>query len=275
MNTELGSAGFAAPDVIPHPSLTDARCAKHNRRVSRLSIGEFRLSCIWQHRFIPRILIATPFTLGYVAILICTTLYLNYGRRDLVDKMLALSSTDLPNLAKHLVSPFLTSTIWAADEPGASSFIDLAVTTLIFCAIVASLERRVGSGRTALVFFTGHIVATVLTLIVTAVATANDMQPASAAHWLDVGVSYGFFAAWGALIVLRRGYSRFVTALALEGMIALIYFTDTMPPFPSMLTTLGHLSAAHLGMIFWRQLLRFRDHQKLETHEAVVEISSE
>lgn len=206
-----------------------------------------------------------PFTSGYVALLVGTTLYLNYGSRALVDKMLAVSSTNLSNLANHPLSPFLTSALWAADEPGTSSFINLAVTTLIFCAIVASMERRIGSRRTALVFFTGHIVATILTLAVTAVAIAIGAQSTSAAHWLDVGVSYGFFAVWGALTVLRKGYSRLATVAALEGLIALIYFTDTLPPFPSTLTTLGHFFAAHLGMIFWRRLLRFRGVTALTT----------
>jgi hypothetical protein len=86
--------------------------------------------------------------------------------------------------------------------------------------------------------------------------------PKSDGHWLDIGVSYGFFTTAGALVFLVPGRQRLWALLAVETFIALIYLTDDPTTMGSVVTLLGHAIAAHLGLLCWGPWLRRRELNK-------------
>jgi hypothetical protein len=191
----------------------------------------------------------TPFTFGYLVVLLGTTLLLRFASATLTNKLLLLSSTDAHNLWRRPLTSLLTSALWLAD----GGWLTYAA---IFAVLVAPLERRFGAGRTALVFFSGHVLATLATELPVMALISNGVLPTSAGHWLDIGVSYGFFTTAGALVFQLRGRLRLAAVAALELFIALIYVTDDPSSLESIVTVLGHLCAAQFGLLFWGARLR-------------------
>lgn len=192
---------------------------------------------------------ATPFTFGYLVLLLGTTLVLEYADPAVGARLLQLSSTDAHNLWHRPLTSLLTSALWV---PG-GSWLGYA---LIFAIAVAPLERRFGTRRTATVFFSGHVVATLATEIPVMALISAGLLPASAAHWLDVGVSYGFFTTAGALVLLLAGRVRIAAVAAMEVFIVVVYLSDDPASLDAVVTTLGHVVAAHFGLLFWGRRLR-------------------
>jgi len=191
----------------------------------------------------------TPFTFGYLVVLLATTLLLEFADPAVTDRLLQLSSTDAHNLWRRPLTSLLSSAIWL---PGESWL----VYALIFAIAVAPLERRFGARRTALVFFSGHIVATLATELPVMALISAHVLPNSAGHWLDIGVSYGFFTTAGALVFLLRGRARPVALAVMEAFIAVIWLSDDPTTLESVVTLLGHAFAAHFGLLFWGPRLR-------------------
>ncbi len=191
----------------------------------------------------------TPFTFGYLMVLLATTLLLKFADPALTGQLLRLSSTDAHNLWRRPLTSLLTSALWLSDE-GWLAYV------VIFTITVAPLERRFGARRTALVFFSGHVLATLATELPVMALISSGMLPSSAGRWLDIGVSYGFFTTAGALVFLLRGRWRITALVALEAFIALIWLTDDPIGLDSVVTLAGHAFAAHFGLLFWGRRLR-------------------
>ncbi len=199
-------------------------------------------------RFVPNPR-STPFTFGYLVVLLGTTLLLRFADPAVTTRLLELSSTDAHNLWRRPVTSLLTSAIWLSDQ----SWLVYAV---IFAIAVAPLERRFGARRAALVFFSGHVLATLVTELPVMALISAHVLPNSAGHWLDIGVSYGFFTTGGALVFLLRGRARLVALLTMEAFIAVIWLGDDPAGLDSVVTLLGHAFAAHFGLWFWGPRLR-------------------
>jgi hypothetical protein len=197
----------------------------------------------------------TPFTFCYLVVLFETTLVLKLANPVLSARLLALSSTDAHNLWRRPLRALLTSALWLNGEPWLPYVV-------IFALAVAPLERRIGSLRAAGVFFSGHVVATLATELPILWAIRAGALPKSDGHWLDIGVSYGFFTTAGALVFLVPGRQRLWALLAVETFIALIYLTDDPTTMGSVVTLLGHAIAAHLGLLCWGPWLRRRELNK-------------
>ncbi len=193
----------------------------------------------------------TPFTFGYLVVLLATTLLLEFADPAVTDRLLQLSSTDAHNLWRRPLTSLLSSAIWL---PGESWL----VYALIFAIAVAPLERRFGARRTALVFFSGHIVATLATELPVMALISAHVLPNSAGHWLDIGVSYGFFTTAGALVCLLPGRARLLALAAMEAFIAAIWLSDDPAALDSVVTLLGHAFAAHFGLLVCGPWLRER-----------------
>jgi hypothetical protein len=193
----------------------------------------------------------TPFTFGYLVVLLATTLLLEFADPAVTDRLLQLSSTDAHNLWRRPLTSLLSSAIWL---PGESWL----VYALIFAIAVAPLERRFGARRTALVFFSGHIVATLATELPVMALISAHVLPNSAGHWLDIGVSYGFFTTAGALVFLLHGRARLPALAAMEAFIAAIWLSDDPAALDSVVTLLGHAFAAHFGLLVCGPWLRER-----------------
>jgi hypothetical protein len=191
----------------------------------------------------------TPFTFGYLVLLLGTTLLLKFADPALTGRLLQLSSTDAHNLWRRPLSSLVTSAIWLSDE----SWLAYVV---IFTIAVAPLERRFGARRTATVFFSGHVLATLVTELPVMALISAHVLPNSAGHWLDIGVSYGFFTTAGALVFLLRGRPRLWALAAVEAFIAVIYLSDDPSSLDAVVTLLGHAVAVHFGWLFWGPRLR-------------------
>jgi hypothetical protein len=192
---------------------------------------------------------STPFTFGYLVLLLGTTLVLKFADPAVTARLLQLSSTDAHNLWRRPLTSLLTSALWLSDA-------GWLVYVVIFAIAVAPLERRFGARRTAAVFFSGHVLATLGTELPVMALISAGVLPHSAGHWLDIGVSYGFFTTAGALVFLLRGRVRLGALAALETFVAVVYLSEDPAALDSVVTLLGHAFAAHFGLLFWGPWLR-------------------
>ncbi|HET6499743.1 MAG TPA: rhomboid-like protein [Amycolatopsis sp.] len=195
--------------------------------------------------------LSTPFTFWYLVVLLATTIVLRVVDDRVAHRLLALSSTDALNLWRRPFMSLVTSALWISD----SGWI---VYVLIFALAVAPLERRVGAAWTLAVFASGHVVATLVTELPVMWALNAGLLPRNDGHWLDIGVSYGFFTTAGAMLtVLAPKVRRWVVPATLLS-IVVIYVTDEPGSLLSMVTLAGHLTAALIGLFAWRGWLRRR-----------------
>ncbi|WP_235716145.1 hypothetical protein [Amycolatopsis sp. ATCC 39116] len=70
-------------------------------------------------------------------------------------------------------------------------------------------------------------------------------------RWLDIGVSYGFFATAGALVPVLARRFRMWAVPAIEAGIVVIYLIDGPGTLGGIVTFAGHLIALHIGMLGW------------------------
>ncbi|MEU6401243.1 rhomboid-like protein [Streptomyces sp. NPDC046985] len=179
---------------------------------------------------------AVPFTFGYAAVLVVTSLVARYADPSVVHALLRDSSTDVAHLVRDPVRVLAASALWVAGGI-ASPY------SLCFLLVLTALERRVGALRTAGVFAFGHVVATLATEVPVGLAVLAGLLPGSALHRLDYGVSFGVAACVGALTGLMPPWPRWsllavFTAAAAQD---LLTFADPM-------TSCGHLLALALGV---------------------------
>ncbi|WP_431680459.1 rhomboid-like protein [Kitasatospora sp. KL5] len=185
-----------------------------------------------------------PFALGYLALLLGTTLFARFGDPQLVHRLQALSSTDVHNLAHHPLLALAASGLWVAGPVWTPYLWAFAVT-------VAPLERRIGARRAAGVFAAGHVGATLLSQAAVLAAVAARRLPLDALDALDIGVSYGVLASLGALAGLLPPAGRTLALGAAAAMVAEQFLTGT-----DLVTGIGHPAALLIGIALWRPLRR-------------------
>lgn len=184
-----------------------------------------------------------PFTYAYLAVLLATTLLLRQVSPQTADRLLTSSSTDVAHLTHDPIRVLVTSALWL---PG-RWWLPYA---LLFLLVLARLERRYGVRRTVLIFLSGHVLATLLTELPIGAAIALHMLGPSEAHRLDVGVSYGTYAAVAAFAgSLRRRHAVLVLLAALVSIVA------PEGGDPDM-TMYGHLLSLGIGLCWWPVLYR-------------------
>ncbi|WP_200834524.1 rhomboid-like protein [Amycolatopsis alkalitolerans] len=194
---------------------------------------------------------ATPFTFWYLTLLLATTVLQRVVGESVSARLLAGASTDAHNLWHRPVMSLISSALWIEDS-------GWLVYVLIFALAVAPLERRVGAGWTFAVFASGHVLATLATELPVMVALRQGWLPAADGRWLDIGVSYGFFATAGAMVPILAKRLRLVAVAVIEVLIVVIYLTDDPGSLLSIVTVAGHAIAAHIGMLGWWPWLRRR-----------------
>lgn len=193
----------------------------------------------------------TPFTFWYLIVLLATTVVQRVAGDTVSARLMALSSTDAHNLWHWPVMSLISSALWISGR-GWIGYV------LIFAIAVAPLERRIGAGWTFAVFASGHVLATLATEVPVMWALRAGLLPGTDAHWLDIGVSYGFFATAGALVTILTPKLRRWAVVAIDVCIVVIYLADEPGSLLSVVTLVGHLTAAHIGMLGWRNWLRDR-----------------
>jgi hypothetical protein len=187
----------------------------------------------------------TPFTFGFAAVLVLTSLITTYAAPSLVLTLHQASSTDVAHLVQTPVLVLLASALWVAGGI-ASPYV------VCFLLVLTALERRIGGARTAVVFLLGHVLATLATEGTVGLAVLAGHLPDSSLHRLDYGISFGVAAGVGALAGLLPPWLRLPLLVLFGGMLVqdLIAFTDPM-------TNWGHLISLAIGIATWPAIRRW------------------
>ncbi|GAA0629126.1 hypothetical protein GCM10010174_56630 [Kutzneria viridogrisea] len=203
----------------------------------------------WLYGVLPRPR-STPFTFWYLVLLLVSTVLILAVPHSIGQHLLNWSSTDAFNLHRHPIRVLFASALWLA-EPNWIGYV------VVFAVAVAPLERRIGSWWTFAVFASGHVLGTLVTELPVMVAIKMRLLPHSDGHWIDVGVSYGFFATAGALLLVLPTRVRVLTWLGLLALIPLMVLGADSDE-DAVITTVGHLVALHVGLLGWWPFLRRR-----------------
>ncbi|WP_313884289.1 rhomboid-like protein [Streptomyces cynarae] len=186
-----------------------------------------------------------PFTFGYAAVLLVTSLFAQFADPSLVIALYQGSSTDVAHLMRSPAVVLLTSALWIAG--GMMSYY-----TLVFLVVLTALERRIGGARTAVVFLLGHVLATLGTEVPVGLAVLAGHLPDSSLHRLDYGISFGVAASVGALTGLLRPWLRWTVLIVFAALLLqdLAEFTDPLSDW-------GHLMALAVGIATWPLVRRW------------------
>jgi hypothetical protein len=193
----------------------------------------------------------TPFTFWYLVVLAFTTMLFDFAKPSVAHRLLALSSTNAMNLQTHPLEVLFLSALWLDGQ-------HWIIYAAIFTLAIAPLERRIGSGWTALVFASGHVLATLVTELPVLWLIKAHLLPHNDGHLIDIGVSYGLAATAGALLLLLTAPARWWATTALAATILAAYIYMGLSDTDSIVTTAGHLTAGAIGMIGWYPWLRKR-----------------
>jgi hypothetical protein len=178
----------------------------------------------------------TPLATAMVVLLLTAALALHLLFPDNIDDVVAWTSTNLHNLARHPVAAMLASAFVVPSG---------LVPELFLVAVgFTVLERSIGTLRTAIVALSGHVVATLLT------EYGARLLVESADDRSDVGVSYAMFAVLAAAALRLTGRVRILAVLAVGAAVLIPFAID-----PGMSTT-GHVLAAAIGPLTMTPLLR-------------------
>jgi Rhomboid-like protein len=176
-----------------------------------------------------------PLTAAYLLVLVVTTWVLQTSSQRIANRLLLEQSTNLHHLARDPVRVLVGSAFWL------SAGWQLLAWAPLFAVVLAPVERRLGSGRTTLVFAAGHIGATLLTAAGLWIALRVDIVEKSVVNARDVGPSYGFLAVAALMTAfvdprLRKPYAAGLVAVVVSLVAVSHSFTDV-----------GHLLATAIG----------------------------
>ncbi|PXX54043.1 hypothetical protein DFR70_12524 [Nocardia tenerifensis] len=179
---------------------------------------------------------AAPATTAY-AFTVFVTWWTLRGVGDSVERRLIFSaSTNLYNMRHNPVQVLVASAFWT---DGGFPWSTIAG----FLIVMAYAERWLGTTRWIILFATGHIGATLLTVTGISHAIERGVIPLKVAVAADVGTSYGFSAVLAAMAFRFRGLVRVVWAGTLIVTLAAALWIG--PTF----TDYGHLCACLIGLM--------------------------
>src|SRR5262249_28663170 len=116
------------------------------------------------------------------------TALVSFASADSDDRLLFAFSTNLHQLGHVPVRVLVGSAFWT------TGWGELAEWIVLFSAVLAPVERRLGRRRTLLVFAAGHGGATPIVAAGLSIGVPLGAVDPSVAFTRDVGASYGFFA---------------------------------------------------------------------------------
>lgn len=151
---------------------------------------------------------SAPATFSYLAILTVTTWVLLGMPQMPLRAFLTAQSTNLAHLTTDPVRVLVRSAFFVTRT-------ELVVWVLAFTALVAPVERWLGSARAIGVFALGHVGATAVTALDIYLHIRFLHAPASLWTVTDTGASYGFFALVAVLVHRVRGLSRILLVAGL------------------------------------------------------------
>lgn len=183
-------------------------------------------------------------TLGYLVLLMVSTVVLTLIDDSTMDRVLLRASTNLDNLLHGHVGTLLSSAFFIGT--GVTAWAILAM----LAALLALAELRFGAGRLVRVFLAGHVGATLVVAVGLWAAVREDWLPDSISDAEDVGISYGAVALVGALVAVlpaaaRWSWSAVWLAFAVDGVLAGRTFTNV-----------GHLLSLVIGLVLGYRMIR-------------------
>jgi hypothetical protein len=190
------------------------------------------------HPWIGAYLRCAPGTFTYLFILIVTTWVLRSSTQDLRHALLTEHSTNLDHLRHDPITVLVSSAFWVTAP-------ELALWLVCFPLVLAPAERWLGTMRTIVAFFVGHVGATLVTAATLALLINHHQLPRSLRDVVDVGSSYGFFCV-AALFTYRLPHRwRWPWALTLlGGSIVLMAVREGFTDF-------GHFTAILIGLALY------------------------
>ncbi|MBU4337432.1 MAG: hypothetical protein KJ548_12780 [Actinobacteria bacterium] len=190
---------------------------------------------------------SVPGTLVWLTALAVTTLLAGTMSDDQLAAVLTSQSTNLDNLASRPIEVMIGSAIW--DGHAAWWFL------LVFAAFHARVERWLGTWRWLTVVLGAHVIGTLISQGVVAIAIARGALPTSMAGTDDYGVSYTLAGAIGVLAYRFAPTGRVWYAAAVLAVYSVPFW---LPAFgPATFTDIGHLTALVVGLGAYPLVARF------------------
>lgn len=177
-----------------------------------------------------------PITTAYLAVLAATTTLLSVTSTRFGDRLLFDLSTNLHQLARQPIRALVGSAFWL------DGWWDLCLWAMLLLAVLAPVERRLGSRRTLIAFAIGHIGATLVVAIGLVIALRVGAVNPMIERARDVGVSYGFLTVAALATYLLPRLVRVPYVALLAGFV--VYVVATSGTF----TDFGHLTAVAIGL---------------------------
>ncbi|MFC9974522.1 rhomboid-like protein [Spirillospora sp. NPDC127200] len=190
----------------------------------------------WAHAWV----LSAPATFVYVAVFTASTLVQVSAPPRLVELLTALQSTNLANLHRAPLRVLLDSALWVADRGDG-----LLLYVAVFVSVVAWAERRYGTPRMVVVGVGGHVLGSLLTVVVEMRALESGRAPVRLAVTTDVGVSYVMVAGCAAGVLLMRGRWLVVGVVLLgAGVVGPVVWSRSLWDVGHLLATLCGLAVA-------------------------------
>jgi hypothetical protein len=203
------------------------------------------------HPWIGAYVRCAPGAFTYLFILTITTWVLRSSTLDLRHALLTSHSTNLDHLRHDPITVLVTSAFWL-------TLPELWLWAVLFPLVLAPTERWLGTLRTIVAFFIGHIGATLITAAGLAFLIHHHDVPQSLRNVVDVGSSYGFWCV-AALFTYRLPMRWRVPWAAL-----LVVGSLTLVAVDQAFSDWGHFSAIVIGFCLYGLTLapavRHRDH---------------
>lgn len=176
-----------------------------------------------------------PGTYIWLAVLFVTTVAVHHMSPEFEKDFLLQRSTNINELSQHPVRVLISSALWI----DGGTWLSYAVLYTVFHA---TAERWLGTARWLAVAASAHVIATLISEGVLALAIRHGAAPTSSVNTLDVGVSY---ALAGVVAVLTYQvprpwrYAYLLVVLAVYGtpLVTGRTFTD-----------LGHFTSVLIGL---------------------------
>ncbi|WOP20034.1 rhomboid-like protein [Raineyella sp. LH-20] len=207
--------------------------------------GTRRLHAVWLRRgpAIGRYVRTAPATFVTLAVLGVTTWILAGTGNRLTTALLRDMSTNLHQLQSQPMTVLVRSAFWATPT-------EMIGWLVLFTLVAAPVEHWLGTRAWLVVFWAGHIGATLIVAVLLSIGVSSGRVPATVANTIDVGASYAFFClaavgTYGLRGRWRLGWAGVVLAYVVQGVF-------TAPGF----TASGHALAAAIGFAIGPVFLR-------------------
>src|SRR6478735_6264855 len=182
----------------------------------------------------------SPATFIYLFVLAITSWVLRSSSERTSQALLATHSTNLHNLRADPVSVLVASAFYLSSA-------SLARWVIPFAAVMAPVERWLGSLRAVGVFFLGHVTATIVVAFVLDRGLIAFTDSDTTRFTVDVGVSYGYYcvAAMFTYRLAGRWWWSWIWAAGLSALVIVPFVQDRT------FTSFGHLVTTAIGFALY------------------------